>query len=84
MRDTNGNNNGLIRQNFPIDTDFTDITDRVAEGVTLRLDHSPQKMPGILVARYGILSRYGRRTYGLKIRANIFLKGWIKCQSRKI
>jgi len=32
------------------------------------------KMLGIFVARYGILSRYESRTYGLKLRVNNFHK----------
>jgi len=47
-RGTNENTNGLIRQYFPKDTDFTKITLDQASEVANRLNHRPRKCLGFL------------------------------------
>jgi IS30 family transposase len=45
-RETNGKSNGLIRQYFPVGTDFFDPTDREIGRVVLILNHSPHNILG--------------------------------------
>lgn len=47
-RGTNENTNGLIRQYFPKDTNFLEVTDEEVEHVAHRLNHRPRKSLGYL------------------------------------
>ena len=42
-RDINENTNGLIRQYFPKDTNFNEVTDEEVQFVMDRLNHGPEK-----------------------------------------
>ncbi len=47
-RGSNENTNGLIRQYFPKNRDFTTITDEEIDMVMQRLNHRPRKRLGFL------------------------------------
>ena len=45
-RGANENTNGLIRQNIPKGTDFSELTDEMLAEIEWKLNHRPRKSPG--------------------------------------